>query len=55
MQDEAAANLVKRSLYVIEDNLKPGNKDYDNDRETLNQLIIRNKEYIEKDKNDELK
>jgi hypothetical protein len=36
MTDESAAQSVKRALYVIEDNLKPGNKDYDSDRDRLN-------------------
>jgi len=53
--DEDTAQLVKRVLYVIEDNLKPGSSEYDQERDRLNELILRNKEYIDKDKNDEIK
>ena len=36
LQDEDTAKLVKKALYVIEDNLKPGNSEYDKDRDRLN-------------------
>ncbi len=46
---------MKRALYVIEDNLKPGNKEYDHARERLQALVLRNKEHIDSIKNDEIK
>jgi hypothetical protein len=53
--NEDTAQLVKRVLYVLEDNLKAGSADYDHERTRLNELILRNKEYIDKDKTDEIK
>ena len=44
--------LIRKVLYVIEDNLRP---EYEEERKLLNKLILDNKEYIEKADSDKRK
>jgi hypothetical protein len=54
ISNEDTTNIMKRVLYLIEDNLKAGDSEYDEERAKLTKLVNRNKDYINSDKIDEL-
>ena len=54
ISNEDTTNIMKRALYIIEDNLKAGDAEYDEERAKLTKLVNRNKDYINSDKIDEL-
>lgn len=45
---------LKRALYIIEDNLRPGHPDWEEERQMLAGLVNKNKEYVNQERNDEL-
>lgn len=53
-QNEDCSELLKRALYVCEDNIKPGLNEYNEERFILTELVAKNKEYVDSLKNDEL-
>jgi len=53
--DENCQVVLRKALYVIEDNMKPGNEQYDEDRRLLERLVYEHTDVINKEKDKELK
>jgi len=52
---EESQGSLKRALFTIEDNLRPGNPEYEVDRVKMSEIIEKNRAFIDKEKVDELK
>jgi hypothetical protein len=46
------SNELRIALYVIEDNLKPVDPEWEEERELMRKIVNKNKEYVNKEKND---
>ncbi len=51
--DKDAKEFLKKALYVIEDNLRPGNPEYEEDRTKFAAIVDRDRAYIQEEKLDE--
>jgi len=52
--NEESHKVLRRALYVVQDNMKPGNEQYNVDRVLLESLIQRHQDVINKLRDQEL-